>query len=141
MDFANKIPFYGHLVLNGHDEKIGRNIQNIKRPYVTFGLKGRPIAVDSLDYTAENLRKDGEFLAFDVAKDDEKATFKIKMHGEHNALNALGAAVVAHKLGASLKEAASALAEFEGVGRRLETLKDKGECFSGRRLWPSPDRD
>lgn len=125
VDFANKIPFYGHLVLNGHDEKLGRNIKNIKRPYVTFGIKGKALAVEELDYMAENLRKDGEFLAFDVKKDEESATFRIKMHGEHNALNALGAAVVAHKLGASLENAAKALSEFEGVGRRLETLKDE----------------
>lgn len=125
VDFANKVPFYGHLILNGHDKQIGQNIEKIKRPFVTFGFKGKELFVERLDYVAESLGFDGEYSLFTISHNDEACEFRIKMHGEHNALNAMGAIITAHKLGASLKDAAASIADFEGVGRRLETLSHK----------------
>lgn len=128
-DFANKVPFYGHLILNGQDEQIGKNLSKLKRPFVTFGIKGRKTFAQNLDYTAEILDTEGEFLKFDLKSARDSGTFKIKMHGEHNALNAMGAIIAAHKLGASFKDIAGAIVEFEGVGRRLEVLSDKNNVL------------
>ncbi|MEX0798459.1 MAG: UDP-N-acetylmuramate--L-alanine ligase, partial [Bacteriovoracaceae bacterium] len=125
IDFANKVPFYGHLILNAHDSHLAANVGKLKRPFVTFGIKGKPLAIKDLDYAAEDLKKEGEFLSFTLAHKKEKTAFKIRMHGEHNALNAMGAIIAAHKLGASLKDVADVLVEFEGVSRRLETLRDQ----------------
>lgn len=124
VDFANKIPFYGHLILNGHDEQLGKSIHKLKRPYVTFGIEGKDIAVDKLDYVAKKIKSTDDCLEFSLHHEQESANFKIKMHGEHNALNAMGAAIAAHKLGSSLESIAQAISEFEGVGRRLELLKE-----------------
>ncbi len=125
VDFANKIPFYGHLVINGHDEKLGKSIGKLKRPFITFGIEGKELAVETLDYTASELKKEGEFLSFVLNCDSESGKFRIRMHGEHNALNAMGAIIVAHKLGASFKDIAQSIEGFEGVGRRLEILRDQ----------------
>lgn len=124
-DFANKIPFYGHLIINGHDPQIGKILKKIKRPVISFGLKGKFPEANGLDYLAANIRREGEGLAFDLEHAGESVSFKIRMHGEHNVLNALGAVIAAHKLGAGLEEISTALSSFEGVGRRLETLMDK----------------
>lgn len=125
IQFANKAPFYGHLILNGQDKQIGKNINKLKRPFVTFGIAGRELAVEKLDYTARNLVSEGEFLKFELEHEGGKTCFKIRMHGEHNVLNAMGAIIAAHKLGASLQDVSEAIVDFEGVGRRLETLSDK----------------
>ena len=125
VDFANKIPFYGHLIINGHDKKLGESIGSFKRPFVTFGIEGKELAVEKLDYCASDLKKEGEFLSFKLKNEGENATFRIRMHGEHNALNAMGAIIVAHKLGASFKDIADSIEGFEGVGRRLEILKNE----------------
>ncbi|MCO4753790.1 MAG: UDP-N-acetylmuramate--L-alanine ligase [Bacteriovoracaceae bacterium] len=123
VSFANKVPFYGHLIINGHDTQLAKSLDKLKRPFVTFGIKGKELAAPSLDYTASELKKDGDYLSFMLETEGDKNQFKIKMHGEHNALNAVGAIIVAHKLGASFKDIAEAIIDFEGVSRRLETLR------------------
>ena len=36
--FANKIPFYGHIVLNGNDKNCAGLINNLKNPYLSFAI-------------------------------------------------------------------------------------------------------
>jgi UDP-N-acetylmuramate--alanine ligase len=50
----------------------------------------------------------------------ELAQVSLQVPGAHNALNALGALAVADQLGLNLSEAAMALADFRGTGRRFE---------------------
>jgi UDP-N-acetylmuramate--alanine ligase len=45
-----------------------------------------------------------------------------RLAGDHNALNAAAAAILAHWLGADWDEIAAALADFEGVDRRMQRL-------------------
>ena len=53
-------------------------------------------------------------------------TLKIGLLGEHNAANALGVAVLAAACGGTGEGILTALAEFPGVGRRLEVRFDDG---------------
>ena len=125
VEFANKVPFYGYLILNGHDKHIAKNISKLKRPFVTFGFEEDDLAVAKLDYKASDLGADGEFTTFKLKHDEKSVDIRIRMHGKHNALNAIGAVIAAHRLGASLEDAAKSIEDFAGVGRRLETLSDK----------------
>ncbi len=52
------------------------------------------------------------------------ASWNTRQAGEHNALNAGAAAVIAHWLGADWDDIASALADFEGIDRRMQRLGD-----------------
>ncbi|MCW5874556.1 MAG: UDP-N-acetylmuramate--L-alanine ligase [Anaerolineales bacterium] len=73
------------------------------------------------DYRMELLSTDGAGYSFVVLHDgSELARVQLQVPGMHNALNALGAMAVAHKLDLNLQEAAMALADFRGTSRRFE---------------------
>jgi len=76
------------------------------------------------DYRAEDLMPNqrGGFDFTAVYHGDKLAIVSLQVPGEHNALNALAALAVAHSQNLPLDQAADALAEFEGTGRRFEVL-------------------
>lgn len=117
VEFANKIPFYGTVALNAHDEKLMLLKHEMKRPSVTFGIE-----IDS-DYCAKNLKLSPFNSTFDLFYKGEKVeTFEILLPGRHNILNALGATALAHHLGIKFSEIKHAIKKFEGVGRRFQLL-------------------
>ena len=59
---------------------------------------------------------------FKIIAGDEAAQVELKVPGRHNASNALAAIAAARALGVSVADAASAMARFEGLKRRLETV-------------------
>lgn len=122
VEFSNKVPFYGVVSLNAHDRASINLINTLKRPYKTFGIKGKPALVEDIDFMASNLIEDETGARFDVEVKGEKVPFKIKLNGEHNVLNALGAISIAYSIGASLKDIATVIPEFEGVSRRQEII-------------------
>ena len=60
------------------------------------------------------------------------ASWDTRLAGEHNALNAGAAAVLAHWLGADWDDVATALADFEGVDRRMQRLGEVATRDGGR---------
>jgi UDP-N-acetylmuramate--alanine ligase len=122
VEFSNKIPFYGSVSLNAHDEFSIELIKNLKKPHVIYGIEGKKIFSDTIDYKASNVVETIEGAKFDVSFGDEKESFHIKLNGDHNILNALGAITIAHKIGASLKNISEAILNFEGVSRRQEII-------------------
>ena len=67
-----------------------------------------------------SLGADGSTFTVEVA--GETVEVALPVPGRHNASNALAAIAAAHALGVSLTEAATALARYEGLKRRLETV-------------------
>jgi UDP-N-acetylmuramate--alanine ligase len=122
VEFSNKVPFYGSVSLNAHDEFSIKLIKSLKKPHCIYGIEGKKSFTNSIDYKAFNIKETVEGAKFDVSFKDEKESFHIKLNGEHNILNALGAITIAHKIGASLKDISVAIIEFEGVSRRQEIL-------------------
>ena len=121
VEFANKIPFYGVVALNAHDEKLMRLKTEMKRLAVTFGVD-----VPS-DFTACNVEYGHFDTSFDVYhKNEFQERFKINLPGQHNILNALGASSLAFHMGLSFKDIANAICKLEGVGRRFQLLKIEG---------------
>ena len=121
VEFANKIPFYGIVSLNAHDEKLMKLKTEMKRPNVTFGI-------DILaDFVAKNIEFGHFDTSFDVYhKNEFQERFKINLPGRHNILNALGATSLAFHMGLSFKDIALAIGKLEGVGRRFQLLKKEG---------------
>ena len=66
------------------------------------------------------LRADG--VSFTALSNGEAASVDLGTPGRHNASNALAALAAAKALGVPLAEGAAALARFEGLKRRLETV-------------------
>ena len=65
-------------------------------------------------------------LSFSVEAAGERHDVRLTVPGRHNASNALAALAAANALGVPLAEAAAALARFEGLRRRLETVGTSG---------------
>jgi UDP-N-acetylmuramate--alanine ligase len=65
-------------------------------------------------------------VRFTIESGDETCQVALAQPGRHNASNALAALAAAQALGVSLADGAAALARFEGLRRRLETVGTTG---------------
>jgi UDP-N-acetylmuramate--alanine ligase len=117
VEFANKVPFYGVVALNAHDEKLMLLKNEMKRPAVTFGID-----IDS-DFKASNIEYGHFETSFDVYYKNKMQThFTINLPGRHNILNCLGATALAYHAGLSFEQIKTAVLKFGGVGRRFQLL-------------------
>jgi UDP-N-acetylmuramate--alanine ligase len=117
VEFANKVPFYGVVALNAHDEKLMRLKLEMKRPVVTFGIDV------PADFTARDIQYGHFDTSFDLYhKGELQVRFEINLPGRHNVLNCLGASVLAFHMGLKFKNIADAAKKLEGVGRRFQLL-------------------
>lgn len=124
VDFANKIPFYGCIALSAHDKNISEKISEIKRPYVTFGIKDKDPLLADVDYLVTSIEYGVEETTFTVFNEGEETLVKIGLMGEHNVLNALAAFSISHQIIKDKTLIAKGLESFQGVSRRLEKLYD-----------------
>ena len=73
-----------------------------------------------------NLKLEADGVAFTVECGGEACDVALPQPGRHNASNALAALAATQALGVSLADGAAALARFEGLKRRLETVGTAG---------------
>lgn len=109
------VPATGALVVNGEDAEITRVLgQGCWTPVQQFGQGDFAWGVDgdASDWTAFRVRFPG----------GGHVTVRWGLLGEHNALNATAAMAAAHAVGVVPEVAATALAGFQGVQRRLQRL-------------------
>jgi len=118
---VEKIPFYGAAILCVDDPEVAALAKKVARPQITYGLKrGADWTVEALTHSAAGSR----FQA--VFQGRREGVVRLRVPGEHNVLNALGALACGHFLGFDFKKLAAGLGEFTGVGRRLERLGEAG---------------
>ncbi|MEK7060990.1 MAG: UDP-N-acetylmuramate--L-alanine ligase, partial [Patescibacteria group bacterium] len=123
LDFANQLPEDGILVCCGDDDQIRELLKEFRGKFVTYGLSG------GCDFILENVRvSENQTFFWIKSKGVSLGEFSIKIAGEHNALNALGALVVALELGLSPEAVEKSLKAFSGTKRRFEY---KGTLRSG----------
>lgn len=119
VEFANKTPFYGLCALGLDDDGVKNILPRINKQIKTFGFNR------NCDIRGENpVYKNGESTC-DIFEDGKKlGNIKIRIPGEYNLKNALGAITVARNLGIDFEIIKKALSKFSGVFRRFEL---KGE--------------
>jgi UDP-N-acetylmuramate--alanine ligase len=116
-----KLPFYGAAVLCADDATLMSLRPRLKRPVITFGFKS------NADWCAKNIRMTKDGSVCDVLHRGRKVmSLRLGVPGRHNISNALGALAAGHFLGFDLKRLARGLADFRGVGRRLDRLGTAG---------------
>jgi UDP-N-acetylmuramate--alanine ligase len=114
--FAENVPFYGYLAINGDDVNIKKISKKISRAQVKFGeSKGCHYQITKI---SSNKGKQS-FEIFD-AKNNKNHKFKLNLPGKHNVFNAAAAIAVSMEEGISLGAIKSGIQEFSGVGRRYE---------------------
>ena len=116
-----RLPFYGAAVLCADDANLMSLRPRVTRRVITFGMDSRA------DWRAKNVRMTKDGSVCDVYRQGRKAlTLRLRVPGKHNVSNALGALAAGSFLGFDLKRLARGLAEFRGVGRRLDRLGAAG---------------
>jgi UDP-N-acetylmuramate--alanine ligase len=124
--FVDRIAPEGTLVANLDDpgaRKLLDYALQQGRKVVSYSLGNR-----DADYRAESLKPErGAGYHFEMKRNGEpEAVVSLQVPGEHNVSNALAALVVVDLLGLNLREAAEALKEFVGSGRRFDEIGEVG---------------
>jgi len=113
--FANKVPFYGAAVVCLDHPEIQRILPKIQKRIVTYGVSTQA------DFQATNIRQEEFETIFDLMiQQVPSGEIRVRVPGEHNALNALAAIATAHELGIDLETTKAALQAFEGIQRRFQ---------------------
>jgi UDP-N-acetylmuramate--alanine ligase len=120
VQFANKVPFYGFVVLC-LDEPALQDImpQLNKKKLVTYGL------TPQADLQAIDIRFKENITTFTVVQGyEDLGQITLQIPGRHNVQNALAAIAVGLQLGVPFEKAKAGIEKFTGVYRRWEK---KGE--------------
>jgi UDP-N-acetylmuramate--alanine ligase len=128
VDFAQRLPFYGVVVVCSDDANVREILPAISKPIVTYGLDdGAQLLARHVVNVAGRMR----FVACAQGTDD--LPVELNLPGLHNVRNALAAIAVAREVGVADAVIAKALLEFHGVGRRFQrhgelALPGGGSC-------------
>ena len=115
IDFANKVPFYGAVVLCLDDSNVRSIIPQIDRRIISYGL------TPQAQIRAVDIEPDQFNTTFTVLNNDEKlGDITLKAPGEHNVKNALAAVAIGIELNIKFEEIKSGLERYEGVFRRFQ---------------------
>jgi len=120
LDFAEKVPFYGLVVIGADNPTAARLPPRLTKRHVTYGLTAG-------DWRGEILETGATGTRFRVrVRDRLLGDARIRMPGVHYAANALAALCVADFLGVPFDRAGATLAAFEGVDRRFSLRGEAG---------------
>lgn len=119
LQFAERVPFYGSIVLCGDEPTVASLIPDLRCPVITYGIKS------GLDIRAENCQFSAALSKFNVnIRGKNYGEVILNQPGLHNVKNALAAIGVAEELKIDFKYTKTGLLKFKGVERRFEI---KGE--------------
>jgi UDP-N-acetylmuramate--alanine ligase len=117
VDFLHNLPFYGLAVLCADDEHVRGIVEAVARPFVTYGF------AEGADIRAVNVQRLGLQSRFEALRPGrEPLSVTINLPGRHNVLNSLAAVAVAAELEIPDAAIQKALANFQGIERRLQQL-------------------
>jgi UDP-N-acetylmuramate--alanine ligase len=119
-EFANKVPFYGFVVLCLDEPGLQDIIPSINKKIITYGLTPqadvRAVDISHHQFSSEYSIK---------YKDEQIVRIKLNIPGVHNVKNSLVAVTIARELGIEFPVIKKALESFSGVYRRFEIKYDK----------------
>ncbi|HEY4229885.1 MAG TPA: UDP-N-acetylmuramate--L-alanine ligase [Thermoanaerobaculia bacterium] len=124
--FANRVPFFGSIVLCADDPGARSLLPRIQKRVVTYGTSANGGA--DPDLTAERIALRPGATVFTV-RDAEQGILgevRLRLPGRHNVANALAAIAVGRELLVPFDTIARALEAFTGVVRRFENKGERG---------------
>jgi UDP-N-acetylmuramate--alanine ligase len=116
VEFANKVPFYGFVVLCNDETSLRKLVPDISgQKIITYGM-----FVES-DLMAKKVKHDEGISTFEVRlKGKRLGKIRLKVPGDHNVKNALAAIAVALELNIPFRKVKAGIEKFGGVYRRWE---------------------
>ena len=119
IEFANKVPFFGYVVLCLDEPALQDIIPQINKKIFTYGI------TPQADIRAANITHSQNFSEFTVIYlGKELGKLKINIPGLHNVKNSLVAVTIAKQMGVEFNVIKKALESFNGVYRRFEKKYD-----------------
>ena len=116
IEFANKVPFYGFVVLCLDETALQDIIPQINKTIFTYGTTAQA------DVRAIDIEHEGFSCQYTVIyKGNELGRIKLNIPGDHYVKNSLVAITIGMELGIDFKIIKMALEKFTGVYRRFET--------------------
>ena len=115
-DFLSSLPADGWALVNGDDERAYRQRCRAGCEVLTFGT------VNSCDYMMTEITEDEEGKVSFVFLYKGKPVGRVEMSipGRFNAMNAVAALALAHRIGVEMKDACRIVGKFSGAHRRFE---------------------
>jgi UDP-N-acetylmuramate--alanine ligase len=116
VEFVNRVPFYGAVILCLDEPNVQAILPRVKRPVITYGTSGQA------DLVISNVKLHGLESEFHLTYRGEDLG-RFRLHhppGMHNVRNATAAAAVALYLNVPADLIREGLERFAGVGRRFE---------------------
>ena len=115
--FANKVPFYGTVVLGSDCPACRRMAAVINRKVITFGYRAKA------DVRAERIRSSAFASSFDLVFQQRRlGGIELTVGGKHNIANALAAVAAALEIGIDFDTIHRSLRSFELPERRFQVL-------------------
>lgn len=119
-EFANKVPFFGFVVLCLDEPALQDIIPLINKKIFTYGISPQ---ADIRAINISHYQNSSEFTV--LYKGEELGSIKLNVPGIHNVKNSLVAVTVAKEMGVDFQTIKRALESFTGVYRRFEKKYDE----------------
>jgi UDP-N-acetylmuramate--alanine ligase len=118
--FANKVPFYGVVIVCLDEPSLQEILPHLERRTLTYGItpQAEVRAVDAEYHEAHS-----EYMA--VWRDQDLGKVTLQLPGLHNVKNSLAALSLGLELEIPFEKIRKALAKFTGVQRRFEIKANK----------------
>ncbi|MBR5273517.1 MAG: UDP-N-acetylmuramoyl-tripeptide--D-alanyl-D-alanine ligase [Clostridia bacterium] len=128
MELVKGMPKGAPLILC-KDNDLLRTVRLDDRPIIYYSLN------EDADYTAENIRIDGEKTYFDICYSGGRQSVELPAIGDHNVQNALAAFAVGMLLGVTPELAAEGLNKYVPSGMRQKIVHKNGitvveDCYN-----------
>ncbi len=119
VQYANKVPFYGSVILCADDPNVSSIMPKIRRRKITYSLG------QNADIAGRIISRNSSRTDFDVSIMQKNAgRASIRIPGDHYVRNALAAIAVGLELEIPFEKIQEGLELFEGVSRRFELKGD-----------------
>lgn len=119
IEFANKVPFYGVVIVCLDDENVRSILPQIERRTISYGF------TPQAQVRAVNIKQNGFECIFTVMNGEEiLGEVTLNAPGEHNIKNALASIAVGLELSMSFEQIQSGMNRFKGVFRRFQPKLD-----------------
>jgi UDP-N-acetylmuramate--alanine ligase len=123
VEFANRVPFYGAVVVCLDDPAAAAIVPSLTRRVVTYGLEREDADVRAIDARYEAFGSACQVRWRRPRSEDVgRGGLRLAVPGRHNLLNALAAVAVGLELNVAFPALAAALAGFQGAERRFQVI-------------------
>jgi len=120
LEFIDKIPFYGAVILCLDDPHVASILPEVKKRILTYGLTSQA------NIYAKTITNTGLKTKFEVCRESEiLGEITLSLAGVHNVYNALATVTVGLELDIPFTAIAAALQSFSGVQRRLQIIGER----------------